>query len=515
MVERGKNPVVPLCVFLVVKCTNDDRMLFMYPFFREERMRSASGKALKSPCALRHTDNTWKQKSFHGLIENDQLNLLDDSLMSFLFTVKPEMCNQSILVKINDVRFVGYPVSHDSSSCSVSNGPADPVNILRYNIVFAIRAEAPRKIVESFVTLAKEFALAIQHEEHRCGYLTSQVKIMLDCFETVQGHRDHDGGNCVYDAVLKKSNLAQTLKQAFVDLLRTGTVSLCVNGCIEVSWNVHQRYSRCLTKPLFRDEVPAAHDGMIIKPYHAVLLLESVKSIVGKMRPDHSTAIVRFLNASNPVKPLLTIARELDYDLEQVFRIVQHLIYWGKTIVIFPLTEANIYIVHPEADLTRSSLKKKFEQTFCKCCLGKILSSFSMPTPLSQFIARCGGNRDVAVKMVVWLLRHGLLMQLHTFIHLCYYGTTGSSASPPKIIPCCESLSRVHRHPASTDRSRSELFVQLLPYFDGEHHIEEIMFFETLSRAEVMKVICDYDDILVLSVHEDPFLERCLKQSDL
>ncbi|KFD50530.1 hypothetical protein M513_08598 [Trichuris suis] len=524
MVERNKNSTVPLCVFLVVKCTNDDRLLFIYPCFGEQRVRCTSGRTLKSPCALRQTDNTWKQRSSHGLIENDQLILLDSSLMAFLFTVKPEMCNKAMLVKINDVRFIGYPISHDpSSSCPVSNGLTDPVNILRYNVVFAIRAEAPRKIIESFVTLAKEFALAIQHEENRCGYLTSQVKIMLDCFEIAQSHHSIKS---VYDAVLKKSNLAQTLKQAFVDLLRTGTVSLSVNGWIEVSWNVHQRYSKCLTKPLFPDDV-VVDDGMVIKPYHAVLLLESVKSITDKMKPDHSTAIIRFLNASTPVKPLLVVARELDYDLEQVFRIVQHLIYWRKALVIFPLTEANVYVVDPEADLTRTSLKKKFQRTFYSCCMGKILSSFSMPVPLSQFIARCGDNRDVAVRMVVWFLQHGFLMQLHTFVYLCCTGTEKTSVSTPKDIPFCESTRRMLRincnlnelqfqdmllaHRTSADPAQLELFVQLLPYFDGEHHIEEMMFFETLSRAKVMQVICDYDDMIVLSVHEDPFLERRLK----
>ncbi|CDW53709.1 NPR3 domain containing protein [Trichuris trichiura] len=439
------------------------------------------------------------------------------------------MCNKAMLVKINDVRFIGYPVSHDPSSCSTSNGLNDPVNILRYNVVFAIRAEAPRKIIESFVTLAKEFALAIQHEENRCGYLTSQVKVMLDCFEVAQSHRDHDSIKSVYDAVLKKSNLAQTLKQGFVDLLRTGTVSLCVNGWIEVSWNVHQRYSKCLTKPLLPDDA-LVDDGMVIKPYHAVLLLESIKSIVDRMRPDHSTAIVRFLNASTPVKPLLAVARELDYDLEQVFRIVQHLIYWGKALVIFPLTEANVYVVDPEADLTRTSLRKKFEQTFYSCCMGKILSSFSMPVPLSQFIARCGDNRDVAIRMVVWLLQHGFLMQLHSFVYLCCTGTEKTLMSTPKDISFCESARRMLRincnlnelqfqdillaHRASADPARLEMFIQLLPYFDGEHHIEEMMFFETLSRTEVMQVISDYDDMLVLSVHEDPFLERRLTYGD-
>ncbi|KHJ40581.1 hypothetical protein D918_09356 [Trichuris suis] len=141
-----------------------------------------------------------------------------------------------------------------------------------------------------------------------------------------------------------------------------------------------------------------------------------------------------------------------------------------------------------------------------------------MPVPLSQFIARCGDNRDVA---------HGFLMQLHTFVYLCCTGTEKTSVSTPKDVPFCESTRRMLRincnlnelqfqdmllaHRTSADPAQLELFVQLLPYFDGEHHIEEMMFFETLSRAKVMQVICDYDDMIVLSVHEDPFLERRLK----
>lgn len=43
-----------------------------------------------------------------------------------------------------------------------------------------------------------------------------------------------------------------------------------------------------------------------------------------------------------------------------------------------------------------------------------------------------------------------------------------------------------------------------LGYFDGGHHIEEIMYLENIRRSQVLQILDKFRHILVTSEHEDP-----------
>ncbi len=40
-------------------------------------------------------------------------------------------------------------------------------------------------MVAAFQSLSQRIALALEHEERRCGYLSVQAKLMIDCIEDV------------------------------------------------------------------------------------------------------------------------------------------------------------------------------------------------------------------------------------------------------------------------------------------------------------------------------------------
>lgn len=49
----------------------------------------------------------------------------------------------------------------------------------------------------------------------------------------------------------------------------------------------------------------------------------------------------------------------------QVFNIAGHLIYWGDAIVIFPLSENNMYAIAPNVPTERNNpFTKEFEEKF-------------------------------------------------------------------------------------------------------------------------------------------------------
>lgn len=53
----------------------------------------------------------------------------------------------------------------------------------------------------------------------------------------------------------------------------------------------------------------------------------------------------------NPTYSLARYATELDIPIEEVYAIVDHLIYWAKVKVIYPINETNVYIINPTAPI--------------------------------------------------------------------------------------------------------------------------------------------------------------------
>lgn len=69
---------------------------------------------------------------------NNNIGQLTDEVLSSLFSVKTQLCNEKFELKVNDVRFVSHPaVLNDKSHY-----------IILINIVFAINAQCSYSIGE-------------------------------------------------------------------------------------------------------------------------------------------------------------------------------------------------------------------------------------------------------------------------------------------------------------------------------------------------------------------------------
>ena len=82
-------------------------------------------------------------------ISNGNLTGLTDEVLSTLFAVKPELCEQKFELKVNDVRFVGHP------TLVLSRGLKEVNSSTLFNIVFALQAQASHSIVKCYYDLSK------------------------------------------------------------------------------------------------------------------------------------------------------------------------------------------------------------------------------------------------------------------------------------------------------------------------------------------------------------------------
>ena len=51
---------------------------------------------------------------------------------------------------------------------------------------------------------------------------------------------------------------------------------------------------------------------------------------------------------------------------------------------------------------------------------------------------------------------------------------------------------------------------RLCRYFDGRHHLEEMMFYENVRRSQLLIILDKFYEILVVSHHEEPHISYWL-----
>lgn len=415
----------PLAIFLVKSGSKGDRLLFRYPYEitdgNHNRRRPSADKrqsnltkklVISNPyLSLQPEDfmNTLPLDSHVKEMRDGQLNLksshqslehrhvidpyvstvisLSDKVLSDLFAVKPTLCGQKFEVKINDIRFVGHPISLASGHSDGGNNYCiknREKDLLTFNVVFAVRANASHDIVNCYHDCSQRIAIALQFEENRVSYLSMETKAMLKVHDE-HGEEIQDMG---FKKILETSQLAIGLKKVYDDLMNQGIVHLCINNWVNVSFCLPQKVHRLTLR--HHDCVPSIGPENIqscfehLRPYHGILLLVGTEHLKEILPQDASPAFFRIINVVTPTKNLLELSADADVSLQQVFQIVAQLVYWGKATVIYPLCETNVYAVHPLATSSiTSEISRKFASNFNENLL-KLLSDFSLGVTLSQ-----------------------------------------------------------------------------------------------------------------------------------
>ncbi|KAJ8317878.1 hypothetical protein KUTeg_002969 [Tegillarca granosa] len=529
--------VDPISVMLVTSGTRGERLLFQYPFCTENsdidqhkeetRWRNPYGiKLLTEDTAhnFKHTSN----------VSNNVLSGFSPEVLANLLTVKSDLCSQKFDIKIDNVRFVGYPMTLDPcTSTKQSTGKASHI-IISFIIVFALKSNVSPSVVGCYTDLAKQLTVAVHHEERKRQYLSSQAKIMLSVHDEVAAMPE-DSLQSPYSMILSKSPLAIDLKHVYD------------------------------------------------RPYHGILFLEDKQLLQESLPVDCTPALSRLISVASPLRSLQFLALEADLSLSQVFQLVSHLVYWAKATIIYPLCETNVYVLSPQSNtLLNSSQSEEFVRQFPGYSLALQLAEFSYPQQLRETrdLLDHPKQQDLKLKMVVWMLQNRLIMQLHNYVFFVpsvprrkkklseqvqigmpvvpeeagilndvmdiqkasslsdaasvnsdeslSIGISQFSKSPSSEIASDSSLvsEEVKGHwsqhdgllahltkeerdcvfnlPAAKNMDDLKLFGRLCPYFNGRHHIEEIMYYENLHRSQLVTVIDKFREVLQICQYQDP-----------
>ncbi|KAB0794262.1 hypothetical protein PPYR_13882 [Photinus pyralis] len=402
--------VNPLSIILVKAGSKGDRLLFRYPYHEQESNEPANTKR-KNPYALVITEDLLQSPPPPtSNINKGSLTGISDEVLSSLFAVKQELCNQKFELKINDVRFVGHPTS-------LRNKSQDDAGVLLIHIVFALQALASHSIVKCYHDLSKRLGIVLRHEEHRCGYIAEETLSMVSvhddsCTSSFQFENP-------FKNILENCALAKNLKKVYDDLCSTGLVSIRINKWIPLTFCLPQKMHQWHLRGKIVEPEDIDRCLKALRPFHSLLLLYPVQQLYDFTSLDGSPSLIRMFSQYSPLKSLQTLAIDSDITLSHVFELTAHLVYWAKATVIYPICSTNKYTITQDAQLhLNSSLLDKFSDAFPGMDLIQEISDFSLPTSLGQ---KCtplynSSEQSQLIQRIIWMLQHHLLLQLHMYI---------------------------------------------------------------------------------------------------
>eukprot|EP00644_Phytophthora_capsici_P001515 jgi/Phyca11/562970/estExt2_Genewise1.C_PHYCAscaffold_100594 len=373
-----------------------------------------------------------------------------------------------------------------------------------FNIIFALEDRPPQELLarrrtsaQAFHTVAAQLSNGLLHEELRVGFVSKEVRELLQ--------KDGENGSStvdvdpqtLIDVSLGKSVLANDLKRVFHGLEESGAAHVVLNGWVKLSLTLTDAVTVRMAS---------------LRPYHTLLLLADKDHIFNKLPADHARQLRDLVEAVNPLKSFQDIALEAGVPIHQVFRLAAHLVYWGFGRIVDAITLYNIYQVNAKADLhINSPLGQEFRRKFAPYELGEVLSTFSGSRRIGEYMKTLSTSKKTEyIHMLIWLLQQRFIVQLHRYI---YFMLPSDGDYAAELVPMAQVMS-VASQLLFTDQERAylakiakpnpvfTLFKRLCVYFHGEHHIEEIMWRENLSRGELRTVMSTYQDIIVCCLHE-------------
>lgn len=536
----------PVSIILVTAGSRGQNLLFRYPFSAPYHTERREKETPKNRFALAKAEENTDTRNFSGIKDGHLVGFSDSTLANILSPL-PDACGTKFELKVDEVLFVGHPKlaykkQDQELKRNESSSRKDVVMMKLFNVVFVLQATVEPSVVDCYHDLSKRIAIALKHEEIRCGYLSSERETMLSIQDEIAAMPE-DCAESPFQNMPARSKLARDLKDVFESLRITGSVRLKINGWVNVSFCLpHKVHNLNMGTILIKPE--AIHSALAaIRPYHTLLFLVDEAYLLASLPGDCSPAVTRLVRMASPLKSFQTLSQDTDIPLSQVFAIAAHLVYWGMATIVYSLCMSNVYVVAPNSSVSVSSpLVEEFTSRFPKMSLHNVLSEFSLPAPLSEHNNPLGlpQHQTEKVQMVVWMLQRRLLIQLHTYVFLVpslqsdeksegrsvrlmfrdsypnnlpVHAAEQLDSSEDQIDPELEEdlkgLTQVEKRsvlqvPAASNPEDLKLFTKLTPYFRGNHHLEEVMYYENLRRPQLLTLLDKFRDVLFSCQHEDP-----------
>ncbi|KAI1421630.1 nitrogen permease regulator of amino acid transport activity 3-domain-containing protein [Xylaria sp. FL1777] len=170
-------------------------------------------------------------------------------------------------------------------------------------------------------------------------------------------------------------------------------------------------------------EEDSLHDPSFLDKNFGLLLMSDEKKIIAELEADAdeaTAAMVEFVRLSKPTMSFHQISQGSGLSPAQVRKYAHHFIFWRRGIAIPPLHARDVYILSPNADLSRLP---RASQAWARAFplaphLADFLAELSAAPRAYKWFYPSKNHRPTYLQMLAWLMRGGWVTQLCTFAYV-------------------------------------------------------------------------------------------------
>jgi hypothetical protein len=405
--------------------------------------------------------------------------------------LSPKKCDSRFQLRVDNVVFIGHPtLLHQDRlgtglkfTRALQKEEPNPYQLSMFNFVLAYNDPSDEFIDHLYQEIILKVTAALKHEQLRRGYVRSEIELILGLKED-SIKRDIEIDNSL---IVQNSSLAKTLVHIFDSIKLCVPFPICINNSVNLFIN---------------PELFQANEYPTIRPYSAVLLLQEPNAILADLSIASSPHLLEFVAKASPTVTLYEFQSILSLSLLQIYKLVSHLVAWKKAIVIHPISTRNIYVLSPDAKFELlPELSGQFNNLFPDLELTKTLQDLSLPKVLSSTLPS-KDSKKTFLEVVGFLLRYNLVQQLNTYIYLTIPASICAQVNKKltevkQIGPMMINVDAITQYERELidvmlkphGEQIITLFNRLLCYFNGQMHIEEIMFRENISRKDLKALL--------------------------
>lgn len=298
------------------------------------------------------------------------------------------------------------------------------------------------RVREMYDHVVRKLSKVLKYEQSHFDYVWKQSEL-LQSIRSAHVHQKSPTAT-LYTEMARRSSLANAITKIFdnISTSRIAAVSLGPNTSVslQIPPVTSTSYLPSLSEPPLEpglwlttatDPISTASDMDSVAFTGALQLSKNfsllLKSSPQKILKDIQSAggplampLTNFVAQSKPTKSFYKMSVASQIPLIDIQHLARHLVYWRRAVAIPPLHQRDIYIVSPNADMSKlTSACKTYESTFSMMpSLPKMLSSLS-GTPISfGSLIPSSDHKEEYYRVLAWLMRDGWVTQLRTFVYV-------------------------------------------------------------------------------------------------
>lgn len=327
-----------------------------------------------------------------------------------------------------DTEYKGGKEKLDSQSVSNEN-ENDTSSMNMFHIVFVMNppmVEYNYRIDEMFHYVVSRLSLVLRYEQAKSDYVWNEVQKILKIKDANESLPVDD----LYTKLNTESSLAKAIAQCFESISTSDIANLEINDkLISLQIPIKNQFSSLLPKttPVLPgsflssttqyNEEETDHN----MAYMSLLLLDEPEKIIVDLKAEPFSPLANFIKNIHPMMSLNKLSMINQLDLGQVKSFANHLIYWRRARAIIPLQAKSVFMVSPMAPMEYiDEGMRTFKQEFPSLpSLPSFLSLLSSSKPRQYMaIIPSKDHKDIYLDSLAWLIRHGYVTQLMTFVWL-------------------------------------------------------------------------------------------------